>query len=237
MAAATAAEARRKLRLCASYEKARILGRFFKTGPGEYGFGDVFLGVSVPDIRLVSREYFRLLPQQEITKLGCSPYHEERMLALCMQVLRFQKPDEFNRRKIYVWYMKHTAFINNWDLVDCSAAPIVGAYLWGKDVSPLYAFSRSPQLWKRRIAIVATHYFIKQGRLGDTLAITTILLQDTHDLIHKACGWMLREAGKKDSGLLEDYLQQYASRMPRTMLRYAIERFPETKRRFYLRAH
>jgi 3-methyladenine DNA glycosylase AlkD len=222
-----------RLRQFASSEKAETLQGFFKTGAGQYGEGDLFLGIAVPDIRKVAKEC-REASLREITRLLSSAYHEERLLALLMLVDRFSKGDEAERKRIYELYTRQTRYINNWDLVDLSAPNIVGAYLSGRSRKPLYAFAKSRDLWKRRIAIMATFQFIKEGDFSDTLKLSTILLSDDHDLIHKAVGWMLRETGKRDLRVEERFLEQHYKKMPRTMLRYAIERFPETKRKKYL---
>jgi len=229
----TAQQIQKRLRQFSSREKAKVLQRFFKTGPGEYGEGDVFLGVMVPDIRRVSRE-FQDAPLDEITTLLASPFHEERLLSLLMLVQAHARGDHALQRKIYSLYLKNTKHINNWDLVDLSAPNIVGAYLLDKSRTPLYTFARSKNLWKRRIAILATLRFIKQNDFDDTLRISKILLRDDHDLLHKAVGWMLREVGKRSFPAEEKFLIQHYRKMPRTMLRYAIERFPEGKRRRYL---
>lgn len=229
----TAQKIRKRLRQLASREKARVLRGFFKTGPGEYGEGDVFLGVMVPVIRRVAKE-FQGAPLVEIESLLASPIHEERLLALFMLVSAFTRGDESRKKKIYSLYLKNAKYINNWDLVDLSAPNIVGAYLLSRSRKPLYAFAKSRSLWKRRIAILATFPFIKQNDFADSLGIATILLTDDHDLLHKAVGWMLREVGKRSLPVEEKFLKQHYKHMPRTMLRYAIERFPEGKRRKYL---
>lgn len=224
---------RKRLRKFSSKEKAALLQRFFKTGPGEYGAGDKFLGVMVPNIRKVAKE-FRDAPDADVLKLLRSPFHEERLLALLILVRRYEKGDDALKKKIYAIYLKNTRSINNWDLVDLSAPNIVGAHLIERSRRPLYALAKSRDLWKRRIAILATSAFIRQNDSRDTLAISQILMSDDHDLIHKAVGWMLREVGKRDVVTLEQFLKGRYLKMPRTMLRYAIERFPEAKRRKYL---
>jgi 3-methyladenine DNA glycosylase AlkD len=229
----TAQKIQKRLRQFASKEKAKVLQGFFKTGPGEYGEGDVFLGVVVPDIRRVAKE-FPNAPIGEITTLLASTDHEERLLALLMLVNAFARGDDSLRRHIYSLYLKNTKYINNWDLVDLSAPNIVGAYLLDKSRKPLYELARSKDLWKRRIAILATFQFIKQNDFDDTLGISKILLTDDHDLLHKAVGWMLREVGKRSLPVEEKFLMHHYKNMPRTMLRYAIERFPEGKRLKYL---
>lgn len=225
-----ARQAQNALKKKARPEKIAVYRNFFKTGPGEYGEGDIFIGVNVPDTRRVARE-FRDLPLSEIQKLLSSPVHEERLLALIILVGHYEKGDARVKAAVYRFYLKNARHVNNWDLVDQSAHLIVGAHLFNKDKSLLFDLVRSKDLWRRRIAIVATLYFIRKGRFAETLELSELLLNDTHDLIHKATGWMLREVGKRDLGALEAFLERNASRMPRTALRYAIERFPEAKRR------
>ncbi len=229
----TTQKIQKRLRQFASREKAKVLKRFFKTGPGEYGAGDIFLGVMVPNVRKVAME-FQGAPLTEVIKLLRSGIHEERLLALLMLVSAYAKGDDALKKKIYGLYLKNTKYINNWDLVDLSAPNIVGSYLLDKSRKPLYVFARSKDLWKRRIAILATFQFIKQNDFDDTLGIAKILLMDDHDLLHKAVGWMLREVGKRSLPVEEKFLRQHYKNMPRTMLRYAIERFPEGKRRKYM---
>lgn len=229
----TAQKIQKRLRQFASKKKAKVLQGFFKTGPGEYGAGDVFLGVVVPDARKVAKEY-QGTPLSEIMILLKSAIHEERLLALFMLVSAYAKGDDALKKKVFSLYLKNTKYINNWDLVDLSAPNIVGAHLLDRSRKPLYAFAKSRDLWKRRIAILATFQFIKRNDFEDTLGISKILLTDDHDLLHKAVGWMLREMGKRDIAAEEQFLQQHYKKMPRTMLRYAIERFPEVKRRKYL---
>lgn len=221
------------LRQFASKDKARLLQGFFKTGPGQYGEGDLFLGVMAPNIRRTVKE-FANAPLAEVLKLLGSSIHEERLLALLLMVLKFEKGDEKTRKRIYTLYLKNTKYINNWDLVDLSAPKIVGPYLDGGSRSLLYRFARSKDLWERRIAILATFPYIRKSDFTDALALAEMLLDDDHDLMHKAVGWMLREVGKKDVAVLEGFLRKHHRRMPRTALRYAIERFPEAKRKRYL---
>ena len=229
----TAEDARIKLKSLASPAAAKAAARFFKTGPGQYGEGDIFIGVNVPTLRTVSRE-FRLLPLDEIGALLKSPIHEERHLALMILVLRVTKCDETHRRAAFDFYLENTRLVNNWDLVDCSAPQVVGGFLLDKSRKPLFDLTRSKSLWDRRIAVVSTQHFIRHGDFADTLAISRRLLTDEEDLIHKAAGWMLREVGKKNQPVLEAFLDQHGAAMPRTMLRYAIERFPPDQRRAYL---
>lgn len=229
----TAKKAKQKLKSLASPDVAKSSGRFFKTGPGQYGEGDIFIGVKVPTLRTVSRE-FRHLPLEEIESLLKSPIHEERHLALMILVLQVAKCDDAHRRVVFDFYMTNKRFINNWDLVDCSAPHVVGGFLRDKSRKPLFDLTRSKSLWERRIAIVSTQHFIRYDDFADTLAISQKLLTDEEDLIHKATGWMLREVGKKSQGVLEGFLDQHKEVMPRTMLRYAIEKFPPDQRRAYL---
>jgi 3-methyladenine DNA glycosylase AlkD len=230
----TAEDVTRKLRSLASPVVAQSSARFFKTGPGQYGEGDVFLGIKVPTLRTVSRE-FQSLPLEEVRLLLHSPIHEERHLALMILVLKVAKSNEAHRRDLFNFYLENKKFINNWDLVDCSAPKIVGGYLVDKSRKPLLQLTKSKSLWDRRIAIVSTQHFIRLDDFADTLAISMMLLNDEEDLIHKATGWMLREVGKKAPAVLKAFLDQHGAAMPRTMLRYAIEKFPQDQRRAYLR--
>ena len=229
----TAQKIQKYLRQFASKEKARLLQGFFKTGPGQYGEGDLFLGVMVPNIRRTVKE-FSGAPLSEVLKILRSSFHEERVLALLLMVHKFEKGDDDARKRVYTLYLKNTKYINNWDLVDLSAPKIVGPYLDGGSRSLLYRFVRSKNLWERRIAILSTFPYIRKGDFADALALSETLLADDHDLMHKAVGWMLREVGKKDVAVLEGFLRKHHRRMPRTTLRYAIERFPEAKRKRYL---
>jgi 3-methyladenine DNA glycosylase AlkD len=223
-----------KIKSMADADKARILQRFFKTGPGQYGEGDRFLGVVVPKIRQVAPE-FKDLEIKELAESIESPYHEERLCALIILTLQFKNADEIKQKKIFDFYLKNTKNINNWDLVDLTADRIVGAYLDNKDKSILFELAKSKDLWERRIAMLSTFHYIKNGQPNDAIRIAEILLHDKHDLIHKAVGWMLREIGKRcPEKVLYNFLNKYYREMPRTMLRYAIERLPEGKRRYYL---
>jgi len=188
---------KKRLKQLANKEKAEVLQRFFKTGPGEYGEGDVFIGVKVPDLRKVAKD-FRDLAAEDVIVLLESIIHEERLLALLILVRKYVKGNETAKKRIYRLYLKKTKFINNWDLVDVTAHHIVGDYLMDKNKAPLYRLAKSEDLWERRIAILATFYFIKHGKYEETLKIAKILLTDKEDLIHKAVGWMLREIGKRD---------------------------------------
>ena len=223
-----------ELRRLANPAKAAILRRFFKTGPGEYGEGDVFLGIQVPPLRRLART-FRQLPISKAANLLAARCHEERLLGLLLLVQSYRDGDEATRRQVYDLYLSCTDRINNWDLVDLSAPHIVGAHLARRSRGPLRRLAKSRSLWERRIAVVSTFHFIRQNEFGDTLRIAEILLGDEEDLIRKATGWMLREVGKRDLPALEAFLLRHGPDMPRTMLRYAIERLPEPRRQFYLR--
>jgi 3-methyladenine DNA glycosylase AlkD len=229
----TSKEISKRLQKMGNKEDARFLQGFFKTGVGQYGEGDIFLGIRVPALRELAKEY-QQLPHEKVLPLLRSPYHEERLFALIIFVNAFAQGDESIQKKIYDLYLTNTRHINNWDLVDISAPNIVGAYLHTKSKKPLYQLAKSKILWERRIAILATFYFIKNNQFADSLKIAGILLKDKEDLIHKATGWMLREIGKRDINLEEAFLQKHCRIMPRTMLRYAIERFTPAKRRMYL---
>ena len=215
--------------------RAKHALRFFKTGPGQYGEGDRFLGLTVPTLRALAREH-RALARRDLTRLLKSQWHEERALALLILVHQYMRGTDAERQAIYTIYLKHTRHINNWDLVDCSAEHIVGAHLRGRDRATLTRLARSKLLWERRIAILSTHHYIKRRDFGETIRVARLLLNDEHDLIHKAVGWMLREVGKRDRSVAEAFLKRHAARMPRTMLRYAIERFPPALRRRFMSA-
>jgi 3-methyladenine DNA glycosylase AlkD len=214
---------------------ARFLQGFFKTGPGQYGEGDRFLGIRLPDLRKLAAKH-RSAPLATISSMLRSKWHEERLLALLILILQYGTAGAAQKDAIFRLYLRSTDRINNWDLVDCSAAQIVGAHLFEGGRARLLRLAKSKSLWERRIAIIATAHYIKRGEFADTLKIARILRDDPHDLIHKAVGWMLREVGKRDRAAEERFLKRHAARMPRTMLRYAIERFPERLRRSYLAA-
>jgi 3-methyladenine DNA glycosylase AlkD len=233
MPAPTAQIIRRRLRSFANREKAALLQRFFKTGPGQYGEGDRFLGVMVPQTRQVVKSY-RNAPLSEVVKLLRSPWHEERLCALLLLVSTFERGDDAVRKKIFDLYLGNTRYVNNWDLVDLSAHKIVGPSLDGGSRALLHRLARSKSLWERRIAVVSTFHYIGRSDFAFSLALAERLLDDDEDLMHKAVGWMLREVGKKDPAVLESFLRKHLGAMPRTMLRYAIERFPEAKRKKYL---
>jgi 3-methyladenine DNA glycosylase AlkD len=208
--------------------------RFFKTGPGQYGEGDRFWGIRVPVIRKCAKQLGQLALEDILTLLT-SPFHEARHLALFVLVARYAKASSAGEhRTIYRAYLNNTRYINNWDLVDCSAEHIVGAYLLARNRRPLFRLAGAESLWERRISVLATFHFIKRQDFTDTLALAKSLLSDQEDLIHKAVGWMLREIGKRDKACEEDFLDKHYRQMPRTMLRYAIEKLPERERQAYL---
>jgi len=215
-------------------ERAKAAAWYFKTAAGEYGHGDVFIGVSVPEQRRLAKRYASL-PLGEVRRLLRSKWHECRLTALLILVRQYEAADAAGRARLARFYLTNRARVNNWDLVDSSAPHILGRELLTKNRAILYRLARSRDLWERRIAILATFAFIRAGEFGDALALAQLLRQDTHDLIHKAVGWMLREVGNRNSAAEEKFLRQHAAAMPRTMLRYAIEKFPEKKRKHYLR--
>jgi len=223
-----------KLRELGDSDIAAHSRRFFKTGTGEYGEGDRFLGIRVPAIRKCVREY-RTISLPDAVELVKSPFHEARLLAVLVLVAKYSAAKKHAEREaIYRSYLRHTESINNWDLVDSSAEHIVGAHLFSRDREPIYRLVRSSCLWKRRIGVMSTFHFVKREDFSDTLAIAELLLDDCEDLIHKAVGWMLREVGKRNRGLEQRFLAKHYKQMPRTMLRYAIEKLPETERLAYL---
>lgn len=217
----------------ADKKKAAFFPSFFKTGKGEYGEGDVFIGVTVPETRSIAKKY-KGLSLKEIERLLKDKRHEVRLCALLILVEQFKKGDGTAKKKIYEFYLEHLKWVNNWDLVDSSAYHIVGEYLLDKNRSILRRMARSKHLWTERVAIVSTFAFIRKGQLQDTFEIAEMFLSHKHDLLHKAVGWMLREAGKKNEVALKRFLDENAMVMPRTMLRYAIEKFDEKERKRYL---
>jgi 3-methyladenine DNA glycosylase AlkD len=234
MSVATLTAVKREIRALADPRDAEHLQRFFKTGKGQYGEGDRFLGIRVPQLRALARR-FRSLPHEQVLSLLRSPWHEQRLLAVLLLVDQYRRGTDVERETIYRAYLDHTDYINNWDLVDSSAEHIVGPQLDPSDLRGLQALARSESLWERRIAMLATFHWIKAAEFRPTLCVATLLLDDSHDLIHKAVGWMLREIGKRNLAAEERFLREHCRNMPRTMLRYAIERFPEPRRRQYLR--
>lgn len=234
--AQTASSAQKVLRQSIIKSKSKDLARFFKTKKGEYGEGDKFLGVMVPDIRKTAIQ-FKHLSLKEIQKLLKSQWHEERLLGLIILTLKYPDSNLKEKNDIFNFYLFNTQYINNWDLVDLSAHKIIGQYLYKykKDRNILKKLAHSKNIWERRIAIISTFYFIYKGECNDPLKIAEILISDTHDLIHKAVGWMLREVGKRcGQEKEEEFLKKYYKEMPRTMLRYAIEKFSSKKRKGYL---
>lgn len=229
----TAQEISRLLKSLADPVRAEHSGRYFKTGPGEYGEGDRFLGIRVPDIRAQVKKC-EAVSLENIQVLLMSALHEERLFALLLLVRKFAKGDEKEKAAIYNLYLKNTHRINNWDLVDSSASYIVGGYLEPRDRQILYKLAKSASVWERRIAVIATFQFIANNQFDDSLKLAKLLLNDEEDLIQKAVGWMLREIGKRDMAVEKVYLQARYKKMPRTMLRYAIEKFPEQERKKYL---
>lgn len=229
----TLAALRAELQALGDPERGTHSQRFFKTGPGQYGEGDRFLGLTVPEMRGLARKY-RELDDPAALELLASAWHEERLVALLLLVQGYSGGDAARRTRIHRAYLANTRHINNWDLVDLSAAQVVGSHLNARDMALLERLARSKDLWERRIAIVSTLHFIRHNEFGPTLRIAGLLLGDTHDLIHKAVGWMLREVGKRDRRVLDAFLKKHYRAMPRTMLRYAIERHPEPVRKRYL---
>lgn len=219
----------------ANPERAAVLQSFFQTGPGQYGEGDRFLGLRVPEVRAVTKEA-KALPLEEVEALLASEWHEARLAALVVLVNRFPKADASTREAIYTLYLRRTDRVNNWDLVDTSAPHIVGAYLLNRDdaLDVLERLAASESVWERRIAMLATFAFIRQRDVVPALVVAERLVADRHDLIHKAAGWMLREAALREAVPVEAFLERHAAAMPRTMLRYALERFPEPQRRRFM---
>jgi 3-methyladenine DNA glycosylase AlkD len=235
----TAAQVTEQLESLADAETAKSSAWFFKTGPGDYGEGDRFRGIRVPVLRKLVKQT-RGLPHVEVLALLQSPWHEDRLLALLIWVEQYRRGDAARRQLIFDDYLAHTAYINNWDLIDSSAEHIIGAQLFagGQHTGPIELLTRlanSPSLWERRIAIMATFHFIRKGEFAETQRVAGLLLHDKQDLIHKAVGWMLREIGERDIAVEEAFLRPRYTTMPRTMLRYAIEKFPEERRQAYLR--
>jgi 3-methyladenine DNA glycosylase AlkD len=227
------ADIRREMLRLATPRRRAVNLTFFKCGPGEYGEGDKFMGLSVPQVREVHRR-FRELPNHGVGMLVESRFHEERLLGLMFIVDRYRRGDAAQKERWYRQYLASFPHINNWDLVDGSAEHVVGPHLENRDKAPLWKWARSKRLWDRRIAMLATFAYIKKGRFAESLRLVRMFLCDPEDLMHKACGWMLREIGKRDVRVLRKFLGAYSTRMPRTMLRYAIERFPERERRAWL---
>jgi 3-methyladenine DNA glycosylase AlkD len=227
-------ELKKELKEVADKEQAVNLQRFFKTGKGEYGEGDIFYGIKVPVQRTIAKKH-RDISLPELQELLNSPIHEERLVSLFILVDQYTEGDDKTKENIYKFYLKNTKKINNWDLVDLSAPKIVGAHLLNNDKEILFKLAKSSNLWEKRISILSTMFFIKNLQFETTFNLAEILLNDKHDLIHKAVGWMLREVGNKNINEEEKFLKKHYKKMPRTMLRYAIEKFPEVKRKAYLK--
>ena len=215
-------------------KRAEIMQRYFKTGKGEYGEGDVFIGINMPDQRVIAKKYFQL-PLAKIQYLLDSEIHEERSLGALILNYKYEKYSEQEKANIVDFYLKNAKRFNNWDLVDITATKILGDFLVDKKKDVLYRLVKSKNLWEKRIAIISTFAFIKKDQFGDTLEISELLLGDSHDLMHKAVGWMLREVGKKNKDVLRSFLGKNYKQMPRTMLRYSIERFDEKERKKWLK--
>ncbi|ABZ94832.1 DNA alkylation repair enzyme [Leptospira biflexa serovar Patoc strain 'Patoc 1 (Ames)'] len=217
-------------------KKAKFFPRFFKTGPGEYGEGDQFLGVTVPKQRMIAKKFAQSLSLEDLQSLISSPFHEVRLATLFVLILKFQfkKATEEDQMAIVQFYLKNTKYINNWDLVDASADKILGEYFFQKDKTTILKLKNSKDLWENRIIILSTFYWIRKGHFTETISLCEFFLNHPHDLIHKATGWMLREIGKRDLNILIQFLNAYVTKMPRTMLRYAIEKLPPSERRKWL---
>jgi len=224
---------KKELTLLANPGKANAMQRFFKTGKGEYGYGDKFIGLTVPQQRELSIKY-KDIENNDVFTLMKNPIHEFRLTALLIIVLKYKKTDKVGKEKIANLYLKHTSYINNWDLVDTSAHHILGDYLLDKPRDIIFKLADSDNLWERRIAVLTTYAFIRNNDFEDAIKLYTLLLKDKHDLIHKAVGWMLREAGKRHIEVLTGFLEEHCIKMPRTMLRYAIEKLPEKTRKKYM---
>jgi 3-methyladenine DNA glycosylase AlkD len=225
---------KKELRKKQDKENARNLARFFKTGKGEYGEGDVFLGIKVPEQRKTAKEFFKEASLKDLKELLWSEIHEFRMAALIMLVEKYERAGAKEKERIFNFYIGNAKRINNWDLVDLSAPNIVGDYLLDKDRKILFSLAKSKNIWERRIAVLATFAFVREKQFEELLRLAEILLNDEHDLIHKAVGWMLREVGKRDKETERVFLKKFCSKMPRTMLRYAIERFEPKERKKFL---
>ncbi len=230
----TLRQARADLRRAADPKKAVVLQSYFKTGPGEYGEGDAFIGVTVPLLRTIAKKH-QGLRLTNLRRLLRSKINEERALALEILGLQFHRADNRERQALFTFYVRHLRYVNNWNLIDGSAPAIIGPNLVGRNTALLYRRARSKRMWDRRIAVVSTLHLVRRSEYDHTLRLCAMPLRDPHDLIHKACGWMLREVGKRNPRLLTRFLRAHHATMPRTMLRYAIEQLPERKRRAYLR--
>jgi 3-methyladenine DNA glycosylase AlkD len=228
------ADLRRKIKRAGDPDRAAFSQRYFKTGPGEYAAGDRFAGLTAAQVRAIARE-FRALALDDVRTLIASPIHEHRLVALLILVSQYRRGDDATREAVFNTYLASTQHINNWDLVDCSAEHVIGPHLRPlRRRTLLTTLAKSKSLWDRRIAIMSTFHYIRHNEFAETLRIARLLLRDTEDLVHKAVGWMLREVGKRNLKVERAFLDRHARQMPRTMLRYAIERFPEPLRKAYL---
>ena len=226
-------ELKKELQKLGNPQKAKFVAGYFKTGKGEYGEGDIFLGITVPVQRTIAKKYPNL-SMNDLQELLNSKIHEERLISLMILSQKYKKANNKEKKEFFDFYLENTHNINNWDLIDLSSRDIVGDFLIDKDKKILYKLAKSKSTWEKRIAIIATNAFIRIGKFKETFKIAEILLNDSHDLIHKAVGWMLREVGNRDQKAEEEFLKKHYQKMPRTMLRYAIEKFAEKKRKFYL---
>lgn len=224
----------RDLEKVSSKEYASTLQKFFKTGKGEYGYGDVFVGIKIPSLRSICKKYYRDISFEQLNFFTQNRVHEYRLFAFLILTYKFEKATQQQKKDIYEYYIKHLEYVNNWDIVDLTAHEIVGQYLIDKDRKDIYELLNSDNLWKQRVAVISTYAFIRNGDFKEILSFAKKLLTHEHDLIHKAVGWMLRNMGKKDINELRKFLDSYATEMPRTMLRYAIERLEEPQRKKYL---
>lgn len=231
----TVKELQQELQNLADAKKAKHLSQFFKTGKGQYAEGDIFLGINVPTIKSIVKKYYKDMKLEDIVSMLHSPWHDYRFAALQTMVIQYEKADEFKQKELVELYLNNLDGINNWDLVDCSAHKIIGAWAYKiQDKEMIIKLSDSQSLWQERIAVVASWYFIKQGQYDLTLNLAKKFISHPHDLMHKAVGWMLREVGKQDKKILTDFLDVYAAELPRTTLRYAIERFSKEEREKYM---
>lgn len=224
---------RDELASLANEERAILMSKYFQTAPGQHAEGDQFWGISNPNVRIVARRW-QHLPHQDIESLLCDPVHECRFAALLIWVRKYNRGTAEERQAIYDSYLAHLAYINNWDLVDLSARDIIGRHLFDKDRSILYELGQSEHLWTQRVALLSTFYFIRKNQFSDSLSLANLLLSHKHHLIQKALGWMLREIGNRNLDLMEEFLHEHIRRLPRTALRYAVERLPPARRQYYL---
>ncbi len=227
-------EIKRELEKVSDPQKVKVLSHFFKTGEGDYGHGDKFLGIKLPDQRIIAKRYFKEAALDDIDNLLRSPIHEHRLTALIILTFKYPKANDEDKKRIYGFYLDHLEFVNNWDMVDLSAERIIGEYLLDKDRSILYKLAKSGELWTQRVSILSTFQFIKHNDFSDALKICEYFIKSDRDLIHKASGWMLKEIGKRDEKVLVEFLDKHYKQMPRTMLRYCIEKLSDSQKRHYL---